>query len=213
LETDAGEAWEFYRAELIFLTGGCTIEAIASPFGGGWAAGGGRFLQGHGVALVASPAPGWAFTNWTKNGAVVSMSPGYAFTAAADRTLRANFAPLYTLTVGVSPAAGGLVSGGGALAGGASATVQATTNSGYQFVAWTENGAVVSRAPSYSFTLSADRTLVANFAPYPFVPPKADYACLFADQTNGVTPMSGPKLILCSGASASWVARRRTRQR
>jgi hypothetical protein len=177
-----------------------SVIAGISAVGEGFVSGGGTFGSGAAVTLVATPNPGYAFISWTENGAGVSASPSYTFTASADRTVTANFGPLYTLSVGVSPAAGGLVSGGGALAGGASATVQATTNSGYQFVAWTENGAVVSRAPSYSFTLSADRTLVANFASYPFVPPKADYACLFADQTNGVSPQSAGCLSLSIGA-------------
>ena len=39
----------------------------------------------------------------------------------------------------------------------------ATPNSGYHFARWTENGAEVSISASYSFTLTADRTLTAVF--------------------------------------------------
>src|SRR5262249_941540 len=39
----------------------------------------------------------------------------------------------------------------------------ATPASGYVFVNWTEGGTVVSTAASYSFTLAANRNLVANF--------------------------------------------------
>ncbi len=35
---------------------------------------------------------------------------------------------------------------------------------GYAFVNWTENGTVVSTNPNYTFTVTGDRTLVANFA-------------------------------------------------
>ena len=73
---------------------------------------------------------------------------------------------------------------------GASVIVTANTNAGYQFVAWTESGQVVSASASYSFTLSGDRTLVASFVPYPFVAPKGNYSGLFSDQTNGVSPQS-----------------------
>jgi murein DD-endopeptidase MepM/ murein hydrolase activator NlpD len=41
--------------------------------------------------------------------------------------------------------------------------VTATANSGYSFVNWTEGGRVVSTSASYSFTLTTNRTLVANF--------------------------------------------------
>jgi hypothetical protein len=68
------------------------------------------------------------------------------------------------ITLSASPPAGGTVSGGGTRGAGSTATVVATPNSCYQFVNWTENNNVVSTSPSYSFTVTADRTLVANFS-------------------------------------------------
>ncbi len=62
-----------------------------------------------------------------------------------------------------SPSAGGRVAGAGTFASGSSPTVTATANSGYTFANWTDNGAVVSSSASYTFTLTANRTLVANF--------------------------------------------------
>ena len=47
---------------------------------------------------------------------------------------------------------------------GTSITLTATPNSGYYFVGWTENGTQISTSASYSFSASADRNLVANFA-------------------------------------------------
>ena len=69
----------------------------------------------------------------------------------------------YTIAVSVLPSGGGTVSGGGTFASGSSRTVTATANSGYTFANWTENGGVVSAAASYTFTLTANRTLMANF--------------------------------------------------
>ena len=46
---------------------------------------------------------------------------------------------------------------------GGSVTVVATPNAGYTFTNWTEGGAQVSATASYTFTATADRTLVANF--------------------------------------------------
>jgi hypothetical protein len=69
----------------------------------------------------------------------------------------------YTITVSASPSAGGTVSGGGTFPAGSSRTVTATANSGYTFASWTENGSVVSSSASYTFTLNANRNLVANF--------------------------------------------------
>ena len=42
-------------------------------------------------------------------------------------------------------------------------TLTATANEGYTFVNWTENGTVVSTNATYSFTVTSNRNLVANF--------------------------------------------------
>jgi len=73
----------------------------------------------------------------------------------------------YTITLSPSPTVGGTVSGGGTFAAGSSRTVTATANNGYTFVNWTESGSVVNSSASYTFTLNANRTLVANFTANP----------------------------------------------
>ena len=62
-----------------------------------------------------------------------------------------------------NPSNGGTVSGGGSFTHGQNCTVSATANNGYTFTNWTENGSVVSTNASYSFTVEANRSLVANF--------------------------------------------------
>lgn len=180
------------------------VSASAAPAQGGSVSGGGMFGSGATVMLLATASPAHAFVSWTENGTLVSTNPAYAFIATAGRTLTANFAPLYRVALLVLPAAGGAVSGGGAFLSGADVTVQATSNPGCQFVAWTENGQVVSTSPSYSFTVDADRTLGACFAPYPFVPPKGTYAALFYDATNGVAPQSCGLLSFTIGARGAY---------
>jgi hypothetical protein len=69
----------------------------------------------------------------------------------------------FTVKVSASPIADGTVTGGGTFAGGTSDTVTATPNSGHTFVHWTETGRVVSTSESYTFTVSANITLVAVF--------------------------------------------------
>ncbi len=41
----------------------------------------------------------------------------------------------------------------------------AEANPGYEFVSWTEGGSPVSAEAGYSFTVSTNRALVANFGP------------------------------------------------
>ena len=48
-------------------------------------------------------------------------------------------------------------------------TVTATPNEGWEFLNWTENGEVVSTNPVYTFTVTADRNLVANFQRLNFI--------------------------------------------
>ena len=102
--------------------------------------------------------------NWTENGSQVSTSASYTFTITGNRTLVANFTQItYTISTSSNPTAGGTTSGGGTFNSGASVTVTATPATGYQFVNWTESGSQVSTSASYTFTVTGNRTLVANF--------------------------------------------------
>jgi hypothetical protein len=68
-----------------------------------------------------------------------------------------------TITLSSNPANGGTTSGNGTFANGSMVTVTATPNTGFNFLNWTESGVLVSTSASYSFTINADKTLVANF--------------------------------------------------
>jgi hypothetical protein len=144
-----------------------TVATQSSPAAGGTTSGGGSYSSGATATVVATPASGYSFTNWTENGTVVSTTASYSFAATANRTLVANFAAvqttMYTVGTQSSPAAGGTTSGGGTFASGTTVTVMATAATGYSFASWTENGTVVSTTPGYSFVASAHRTLVAVF--------------------------------------------------
>lgn len=93
----------------------------------------------------------------------MSTSASYTFTADSNTTLVANFTQTYRIQVSVSPSGTGTVTGGGTYVSGANVTVKATAKTGHTFVNWTENGTVVSTSASYTFTATANRTLVANF--------------------------------------------------
>lgn len=69
----------------------------------------------------------------------------------------------YAVNASVSPAGAGSVSGTGSYPSGTSATLRATANHGYAFWNWTEAGSQVSSNPNYTFSVTRDRTLVANF--------------------------------------------------
>jgi hypothetical protein len=142
-----------------------TIAAEPAPASGGTVTGAGAYLTGTTVTLHATPAPGYGFVNWTESGMEVGNLPTLYLTADSDRAITANFVPLYGIQTGAAPASGGFVSGSGTYSEGSTVTLASTPNTGYAFVNWTENGAVVGTQPLISFLASSARTLVANFAP------------------------------------------------
>ena len=141
-----------------------TISVSANPSNGGTVTGGGTYQQGQSCTVSATANNGYTFTNWTENGNVVSTNRDYTFTVNGNRTLVANFTQQnYTISVSANPTLGGTVTGGGAFHYGDNCTVTATANNGNTFTNWTEGGNVVSTNASYSFTVTGNRTLVANF--------------------------------------------------
>ena len=69
----------------------------------------------------------------------------------------------YTVAVSASPSNGGAASGSGTFPEGNIRTVAAMPNSGYAFANWAENGVVVTNSGHYTFVLTTNRNLVANF--------------------------------------------------
>jgi hypothetical protein len=147
--------------------GSFAVVLSSSPLAGGKTGGSGSYKSGSSVTTTATPSVGYTFVNWTDNGAIVSTSSSYQFTLTKNRTLVANFkvipASQFAVVLSSNPPEGGTTNGSGAYAAGTSVTVTATKNIGYSFTNWTENSAVVSTSPSYTFPLSSNRTLVANF--------------------------------------------------
>ncbi|MFM7770693.1 MAG: InlB B-repeat-containing protein, partial [Bacteroidota bacterium] len=142
------------------------VTTSSNPSAGGTTTGAGTYASGASVTVTATSNAGYTFTNWTENGNPVSTNANYTFTISANRNLVANFTQSttnYNVTTSSNPTAGGTTTGAGTYASGASVTVTATANAGYTFVDWTENGNQVSPNPTYTFTLSNNRDLVANF--------------------------------------------------
>ncbi len=144
-----------------------SISTSPAPVAGGTTTGDGLYDDGSNVTVIAVPDAGYAFTNWTEAGAIVSTSASYTFVAGVDRDLVANFTllPTYTVTTNPAPLAGGTTSGDGSFLSGSNATVTATPNAGCFFVNWTVAGAQVSTIATYTFAVTANKALTANFSP------------------------------------------------
>lgn len=110
----------------------------------------------------------WLFKQYTASGTVSGISGNvdldvYNGTAAEFDSL-VNGAQPYRIIAKANPSDEGTISGGGAYNREETATVSATAKTGYVFVHWTEGGTEVSTNANYSFTVTEDRTLVAEFS-------------------------------------------------
>lgn len=171
----------------------CSISASANSSAGGTVTGAGYYLYGSSCTLTATPATGYTFTKWTKNGSQVSTDASYTFNVTQAATYVAVFTiNSYTISASASPSAGGSVSGAGTYNHGTSCTLTATPNTNYDFVKWTKNGTTVSTNPSYTFTVTGGGTYVAQFVQYS--PLTYSY-----DETNYTATVTGHQ----SGASAT----------
>ena len=140
------------------------VTVSASPADAGTVSGGGEFSFGETCTVTATPAEGYTFVNWTKNGEVVSTAASYSFVVSSNVDLVANFVGSLYVTVSVNPADAGTVSGNGEYAYSQTCTLTATPVEGYFFLNWTHDGTVISTDASYSFVVETDLDLVANFA-------------------------------------------------
>ena len=164
----------------VICTAGCkkdpkiyNVSVSASPSVGGVVTGSGAYEEGQSCSVTAAANDGYMFVKWTENGEVVSTDATYTFTVNAIRSLVAVFAPSHFVNATVIPSDGGVVEGGGTYPEGGYCMLEATANQGYTFNYWTVNGYVVSACPYYSFIVTSDVNLVANFA-IPSVSPYID---------------------------------------
>lgn len=145
-----------------------TITATVNPAGSGTITGAGEYAYGSQATLTAEPNTTYEFVGWIENGSVIETSTTLSFIVTGDRSIEARFktagTTTWTITTTVNPANSGSATGGGVYDDGSEVTLNATPGNGYHFVNWTENSAEVSANATYTFTASANRNLVANFA-------------------------------------------------
>ena len=121
------------------------------------------------LKVVATPAEGYHFVNWTNgDNAIEGAGAEYTFEVTTATTLTANFEK-NTYTISVLAGEGGsayIVAPGtteATVEHGNEVTLTAVANDGYRFVNWTKGTDVVSTEPNYTFAATADGEYVANF--------------------------------------------------
>ena len=146
-----------------------TVSASSNETTYGTVSGSGAYMPNQTAYLVANPAAGIKFNNWTDNRTVVSSDAEYPFAVTANRSLVANFARAsYTLAVSANNAQMGTVSGAATFTYNQTAAISANSNAGYKFVNWTEGATEVSKDANYTFVVTSSRNLKANFSDITF---------------------------------------------
>ena len=140
-----------------------TITANANNNDWGTVTGGGTYNSGASCTLTATPASGYQFQSWKKNGTVVSTDASYTFTVTENATYTAYFGEIpityYTINTEVAPEDAGSVTGGGTYPENSSVTLTATANTGYHFEHWDDG---IQENPR-TITVTGDATYIANF--------------------------------------------------
>lgn len=139
-----------------------TFEISATASAGGSVTGTNTYAYKEIATLTATADEGYHFEKWS-NG---STDNPLKITVTEDVEIQAIFA-INTYTVTATATEGGTVTGARTYDHGTSVTLTATANTGYQFVNWTKADEEVSTNATYSFTVTENVDLVANFEALP----------------------------------------------
>ena len=166
--TDLTVSFEVTQAEEFvanFEINSYEIAAVANNAQFGSVTGAGTYNHFETCTLVATPATGYHFVNWTKGEEVSSTEPTVSFEVTQAESFVANFEiNTYAITAVADPNVGGSVTGAGTYNHFETCVLTATANTGYTFVNWTRNGAEVSTDNSISFEVNSAADYVANFS-------------------------------------------------
>ena len=106
-------------------------------------------------------------SGWSVNFRNSDFDVNYIANRFDGRTVRlvhpAEINTTYSIDAVPNPTEGGTVTGAGTYVYGQTCMLTAAANNGYTFVNWTENNEVISTDATYSFTVTGNRNLVANF--------------------------------------------------
>ena len=165
-----------------------TVTATVNDPAMGSVEGAGTYNEGATATLTATANPGYQFVNWTIDGETLTDNP-LSLLVDADKTVLATFAAIeHTVTVTVNDPAMGSVEGAGTYNEGATATLTATANEGYEFVHWIVDGDTLTANPLELVVLS-DVSVEAVFAAIPL--PQYTVSVIVNDSTMGSVEGAG----------------------
>ena len=140
------------------------VVVTMNPENAGIITGEGTYEYNQTVTLKVSALDGYRFACWSEGEEVLSEEDEYSFVITEDRNIVANFKKLYNVTITINPENAGTAEGAGIYEDGETLKVIAKANKDYKFVKWTDaGGELLSENPDYSFVVTGDMELVANF--------------------------------------------------
>ncbi|NJD11321.1 MAG: hypothetical protein FIB01_13095 [Gemmatimonadetes bacterium] len=141
---------------------------------------------GSAFTLTATPIASSNFIGWS--GACTGAGTCSVSTTDGNKTATAQFdLKTFTIAASVNPAAGGYTSGSGTYNYGSSASVRAYNYTYYTFDRWTEGGSLVSYNNPYTFSATANRTLVAQLRTWPDLGVFLTSSCTSCYLLNNIT--------------------------
>jgi len=152
-----------------FIVPTYTLTLLADPNDiGASLSGAGEYEEGDVVNISASSVEEYTFVGWTGETEDIALLDDatalVTFFDMPDRdvTLTATYQlNEYTVTVVISPDGAGTVVGDGVFNLGDEVTLEATANTGYEFLNWRVDGFVVSNENPYIFTMPASNIVIA----------------------------------------------------
>ena len=149
-----------------------TITVESNHPGWGNVTGGGTYNYGETIEIAATPTPGHIFMGWddgiADNPREIIVTENHTYTALFELQT-------YVITTEVTPEGAGTVSGGGTYSYGSIVTLTVQTNTGYEFVRWSDG-----------FTNNPRTIIVEDDATYTAVFRMFQY-----EITTGVDPVEG----------------------
>lgn len=167
------------------------IRTVVSDTLAGTTTGDGVYVYNDTVTVSAAVNEHYNFVCWKEFGNVVSTDQDYTFLADRNRVLLAVYIPdEHTITASVNIPGAATIEGAGTYYYNSTATLIATGTQHYTFRTWSENSQTVSLDSLYSFVVTGDRDLVANFT-------LNHYVVTATTNIPGVGELTGEGTYLC----------------
>ncbi|MCL2578187.1 MAG: InlB B-repeat-containing protein, partial [Defluviitaleaceae bacterium] len=145
------------------------IEVFSTATGGTITINGGRVTAIAGsnnrpaIGGTATANGHWNFSTNTNNSETGATHSTGAFTNQSSFSF-VRLVRSFTIIAASNPPSGGIVSGGGNITVGSTASLSATPNDGYIFDGWFEGETQVSASAAFGFTVTGNRSLTARFS-------------------------------------------------